>query len=1770
MPAKKEEKKDYQPPKIISDVLVKSGSRRPGPKSRKTENFSAIRSCAGSPPPPETSTLGVGESNSRPGSPLSRTESPCDTVVLDSLEESASSDMSIRTTASGSAKRYRRPQTPICKMRRRETDATEPSDAEEFNTPLRKKRGRPIVTGDGVEVRAIKAKKLELQRLEEEIRTAQEILNSAYDPADFRSKKRTVMAQRLEEEMSHLPPRDIVAQVLQAAQQADTVAAKSTNLNGRFVRILREAALKIQIGTDALIGKQPINICNTGNEISTENQEIQRLKDEISVLREELKTLRDKKETGRVSPSVQHESMEIEPVACEELPSLSSFPPLPQREKLPPAIRPALRGVRRVLEDGDENVVVKKPTTSTADSAKDLEAKWEKKFSSFAEEMKREMRRMVSAFTQHAASADIATGAQKNAPSANTTKGAAKGRPVPGDSVGKDDKRNKKRETKTTPPLPSVGKSSGQRTGASISASKTEGTPTTIHRPEEQKWSQVVGRKAARKQARQTTNSSAAPALNIKKAGGKNQRDNNAAQKQQPSAKIVQSAGADNTPKQGKKKSRRRIPRTAAIVLNCPPDRISAVMGEVRTKIKLSDVGITDSVKTRNTISGALLIEVSGENKEAKADALASKMKEVLKNQEDVSLSRPMKTAEIRVRDLEPSITASEVATTVAIKGGCDLRSVTPGDIRRFPGGQGSLWLRLPLAAAKKANLCHARGAQDLFLHTLAERDIQVGVAAEPYRIPEKHPCWTGDTLGSVAITWRWRQGQPTCAPLKRGERFVAVRWGAIAVVGVYLPPSGTLADFEGWLEVIGECVRGLRPRPVLVAGDFNAWSRTWGSACTRARGEALEEWAATLNLTLINRGGIATCTRPQGESVIDLTWATPAAARMIKGWRVEEDLEHLSDHRYITMELEASSPSIRGRRRPEKKWALRQLDQQKFEASITVSLWCRDSGIGVSEVRDEDPVREAEWLVGAVTDACNTSMPQTSQDIRRAAYWWSDEIAQLRRELVRRRRAVTRCRDNIGRREREMEPFRQAREALKKAIRAAKARAWNELIQALDEDPWGRAYKIVSKKLRPSAPPITEILDKGFVEEVVDTLFPADIRGEDESPGVSILDDEWSSDLDVGEDEFAEVVKRSCRGNTAPGPDGLRKKIWALAAQELGGLLREMFSACLRRGVFPPSWKEAKLILLRKEGKDEKSPSAYRPICLLDEVGKIYERIIVNRLVQHLSRQGPNLNGAQFGFREGLSTVDAILCVRAFTEEFTAQGGGVLAISIDISNAFNSLPWDRIKESLRHHRVPQYLVRVVSEYLRDRWISYTDSTGSTCKRRLYRGVPQGSVLGPLLWNLGYDAVLNTALPPGCRLVCYADDTLILAGGRTFEEASRRGEVAVQAVIGAIGRADLKVSVGKTEVLFFRQKKSPPPPQDANIKVSGCSVPVKPEIKYLGLILDGHWSFEGHVSEVARRVRERASSLRGLFPNLGGPSGGARRLYVNTVRAIALYAAPVWADALAANRRSRVKLESAFHPVAVGASRAYRTVSRAAAAVLAGIIPADLLALEYARTFRRLRAIRENRGTVTPAARSRVRLEHRADTVVQWSRRLHEETPWGWRTIAAIQPVLAQWLDMWVLGGGPSFRVTQVLSGHGCFGRYLCQIGREVDERCHHCDSLVDTAQHTLEVCPAWAVEREELIRVIGPDLTLPQIIESAVADLEGWKALSLFCDKVMAEKERAERERQGQPSGPSLSQQPSTAGSGGGPPAPPPPPPAGGWRERAASKTSTGRWGAK
>jgi hypothetical protein len=109
------------------------------------------------------------------------------------------------------------------------------------------------------------------------------------------------------------------------------------------------------------------------------------------------------------------------------------------------------------------------------------------------------------------------------------------------------------------------------------------------------------------------------------------------------------------------------------------------------------------------------------------------------------------------------------------------------------------------------------------------------------------------------------------------------------------------------------------------------------------------------------------------------------------------------------------------------------------------------------------------------------------------------------------------------------------------------------------------------------------------------------------------------------------------------------------------------------------------------------------KPICLLDEIGKLFKRVIAARLEAHISGRVPEWHDSQYGFRRGRSAVDAVKRVRSMAEDLVSRYGTAVAVSLDVSNAFNSIPWARIMEALRHFEVRSYLVEVIGAYLNDR-----------------------------------------------------------------------------------------------------------------------------------------------------------------------------------------------------------------------------------------------------------------------------------------------------------------------------------------------------------------------------------------------------------------------------------------------------------------------------------
>lgn len=1007
----------------------------------------------------------------------------------------------------------------------------------------------------------------------------------------------------------------------------------------------------------------------------------------------------------------------------------------------------------------------------------------------------------------------------------------------------------------------------------------------------------------------------------------------------------------------------------------------------------------------------------------------------------------------------------------------------------------------------------HCRVAQDLFLQTLTEWLVALAIVAEPYHVPN-HPRWFGDSVNSVAIYWSGGQGDPPCSKLHAEAGIVVVEWGNTIIVGCYISPNCSLIDYDAYLDRVEGCVRRYLPRPVLVLGDFNARARAWGNILDNARGRAVLDWAAGLDLRLLNQGSVSTCVRWQGESIVDLSWATPSATRLVSGWRVAEEIVTLSDHRHIILDVTMRLPTTLVRGSARLSWALKRLDRDKLLAAAHVADW------GAQSENEEWPSPEqgAAWFRSTMTDVCDAAMPRVTKPSRQPIYWWSEQIAQLRVICLAARRQYTRTR-----RRRRATPeekaqsyavYREATMALQNAIADAKSRSWDELLRDLNRDPWGRPYKIVLGKLRPWTPPLTETLEPGLTRRVVDTLFPldpahntADVIAESQSGA-------WSEEMEVSQAELKWAVKRLAARNTAPGPDGIPGRAWVIAMEALGHRLARLFSSCLRYGCFPAIWKEAKLVLLRKEGRPADSPSAYRPICLLDDVSKLFERIVSLRINRHLSSDGPNLSDNQFGFRQGRSTVDAILRVRALSEQAISRGRVVLTISLDIVNAFNSLPWSAIRRALVYHQLPSYLRTVIGAYLSGRSIRYPGRNGADIQRDVECGVPQGSVLGPLLWNLAYDAVLRAVLPNGISVVCYADDTLVLAEGDDFMRTTRLAELGVAVVVNKIRSLGLTIAPHKTDALWLHGLRRGREPPVTSVRVGEAEVQVGQFIKYLGLTLDGRWSFDEHFNRLVPRIQRTVGALHRLLPNLGGPEEGVRRLYAGVVRSIALYGAPVWSDRLTRNRRSRSKVLAVQRRIAIRVARGYRTISYEAAALLARFPPLDILAEMDAQVYNALRA----EGSVSEDEIKAFREDAHRQAIIRWRERLGEPGSTRQRIVTGILPHFDQWLER---KGRVTYRLTQVLTGHGCFGEYLHRIGKERTARCHHCCSELDSAQHTLEECPAWHSERQVLVQEVGQDLSPTALIAAMLTRSSAWNAAVTFCEGVMVQKETAERERE-------------------------------------------------
>lgn len=375
--------------------------------------------------------------------------------------------------------------------------------------------------------------------------------------------------------------------------------------------------------------------------------------------------------------------------------------------------------------------------------------------------------------------------------------------------------------------------------------------------------------------------------------------------------------------------------------------------------------------------------------------------------------------------------------------------------------------------------------------------------------------------------------------------------------------------------------------------------------------------------------------------------------------------------------------------------------------------------------------------------------------------------------------------------------------------------------------------------------------------------------------------------------EEDIEFVVGNLQLKKVGGFDGIRN-VYIKKLPKVGfRFLAFIMNACLKTQYFPDDWKTAKVVPLLKSGKPPGDPASYRPISLLSSLSKVYEKIIKEKILQIVSDR-KIFPDEQFGFRRYHSTAHQVFRICRHIKLNRAVGKSTGMLLLDIEKAFDSVWHNGLIFKMLEFRFPVFLCKIVQSFLYSR--HFRVSVNNTCSdlNNFYAGVPQGSVLGPVLYN-----IYTSDFPylPECKAAIYADDTAIFTSHEFALAIETNLNNAIQTLTKYYHKWKIKVNVNKMQAIFFSRKRKSCFLPSSPIHVNGIEVKWEPCVQYLGVTLDTKLTFNDQISKTIKKIN---IAIKMLYPLINRKSllSNNNKIIIHKVvfQAILLYGCQVWGD----------------------------------------------------------------------------------------------------------------------------------------------------------------------------------------------------------------------------------------------------------------------------------
>ena len=368
-----------------------------------------------------------------------------------------------------------------------------------------------------------------------------------------------------------------------------------------------------------------------------------------------------------------------------------------------------------------------------------------------------------------------------------------------------------------------------------------------------------------------------------------------------------------------------------------------------------------------------------------------------------------------------------------------------------------------------------------------------------------------------------------------------------------------------------------------------------------------------------------------------------------------------------------------------------------------------------------------------------------------------------------------------------------------------------------------------------------------------------------------------------------------------ATGLDGLPAKFLKDGASTIAKPLTHIINMSITSGQFPKELKCAKIVPIYKK-KLKTDPGNYRPVSILSIISKIFEKVVCEQLSEYLECNNL-MYDLQSGFRQNFSTDSCLIHLSDYILNNQDKGEYTGMVVIDLQKAFDTVNHKILLSKLQALGLDQVAIKWFASYLEDRQqiVQIGDTHSDSCSIKC--GVPQGSILGPLLFLI-YVNDMRAAV--SCKLLLYADDSALLTSGKDVSEIEGVLSRELESLSEWLEENRLSLHLGKTQSILFGSKKRLRTSNKLHVICNGSDIEPDVEVTYLGVNLDQSLSGSSIVNKIVTKCNNKIKFLyrnaRSFDPQTKGMLASA------LVQCHFDYACSMWFSCVSSTSRKRLQI----------------------------------------------------------------------------------------------------------------------------------------------------------------------------------------------------------------------------------------------------------------------